>query len=487
MSQRYRLRAWVNAVGFAVLGVVVTGVVIHVLQARSLPDLDFWHREDFADSVVPELDDLDERSWQEYLDHEALIFDALADALATAGSGLPSWNRYNGDRYRDSRPFLEQWNRSQLYTPEQPVGAALLAHGLSDGPYSMHALGSALFEQDLQVLNLRAPGHGTVPGALDGVSWRDFRAAYDLGVRTLAQSLPADQPLILAGYSNGSALAVDYTLRALRSEGELRRPDLLILVSPAMRLPRLAALASVQKWMAELPGLEKLNWTDILPEYDPFKYNSFPLSAAQQIYRLTEQMQSALRRAPAGELADFPPVLVFQSVVDATIPPASIVSGLVTSLRETPVELVLFDINRNSAVLPMLSGDGDRTLWNFVDSSASAHVDLTIVTNKDSSELAAIARRRAPGAGQWQEQDLGSAWPSDVYSLSHVALPFPPDDPLYGGIRSPWLIQPGQVQAKGERGLFVIPMDLLARQRFNPFYAYVEQRVVTAVSQLTGR
>ena len=135
----------------------------------------------------------------------------------------------------------------------------------------------------------------------------------------------------------------------------------------------------------------------------------------------------------------------------------------------------------------MLSGDGDRTLWNFVDSSASAHIDLTIVTNKDSSELAAVARRRAPGVSQWQQQDLGSAWPSDVFSLSHVALPFPPDDPLYGGIRSPWLIQPGQVQAKGERGLFVIPMDLLARQRFNPFYAYVEQRVVTAVSQLTGR
>lgn len=27
----------------------------------------------------------------------------------------------------------------------------------------------------------------------------------------------------------------------------------------------------------------------------------------------------------------------------------------------------------------------------------------------------------------------GLSWPEDIYSLAHVALPFPADDPLYGG------------------------------------------------------
>jgi pimeloyl-ACP methyl ester carboxylesterase len=276
-----------------VFGVLVTGLAIHALQARTLPDLAFWHENDFAESVVPELDNIGDASWQDYLDHEALIFDALAAAVQVEGADLPFWHRYHPERYQEARRTLERWNRSSLLTPASANGAALLVHGLSDSPYSMHALSDALYRSNLRVLNLRVPGHGTVPGALDLVSWRDFRAAYDLGVRTLVQSLPEGEPLVLVGYSNGSSLAVDYTLRALASGGELRRPDQLILVSPAMRVSPLAALAWVQKWMAELPGLEKLNWTDILPEYDPYKYNSFPLSAGQQIYGFRRYLLSS--------------------------------------------------------------------------------------------------------------------------------------------------------------------------------------------------
>ena len=479
-----RWRRWLGGLCWAVCGVLVTGLVMHALQARTLPDLAFWHEHDFAESVVPELDNIGDASWQDYLDHETLIFDALAAAVQVEGAGLPFWHRYNPERYQEARRNLERWNRSSLLTPASASGAALLVHGLSDSPYSMHALADALYRTNLRVLNLRVPGHGTVPGALDIVSWRDFRAAYDLAVRTLVQSLPEGEPLVLVGYSNGSSLAVDYALRALASGGDLRRPDLLILVSPAMRVSPLAALAWVQKWMAELPGLEKLNWTDILPEYDPYKYNSFPLSAGQQIYQLTQKVQSSLQKASHNELAGFPPVLAFQSVVDATIPPSSIVTGLLSSLAGSPVELILFDINRNSAVLPMLRGEGDQTLWNFVDSDLSADTDLTVVTNSGPDERAVVARRRPPGVSDWQVEALGVDWPADVYSLAHVALPFPARDPLYGVAKTDWLIQPGQIQARGEKGLFVVPMDLLARQRYNPFYDYLERRALAALARL---
>lgn len=70
------------------------------------------------------------------------------------------------------------------------------------------------------------------------------------------------------------------------------------------------------------------------------------------------------------------------------------------------------------------------------------------------------------------------AWPDDLYSLTHVALPFPPTDPLYGGqpgSDSPG-IQLGTLALRGERGVLQIPAAQMLRLRWNPFYNYLESR-----------
>jgi non-ribosomal peptide synthetase component F len=72
------------------------------------------------------------------------------------------------------------------------------------------------------------------------------------------------------------------------------------------------------------------------------------------------------------------------------------------------------------------------------------------------------------------------SWPASVLSLSHVALPIPPDDPLYGqrppdDARTIFL---GQLAVQGERGLFALSPDWLLRIRHNPFYAYLETRAI---------
>ena len=64
-----------------------------------------------------------------------------------------------------------------------------------------------------------------------------------------------------------------------------------------------------------------------------------------------------------------------------------------------------------------------------------------------------------------------------MISLSHVALPFPPDDPLYGR-RPPDNVQTlflGEMAIQGERGMFALSADWLLRLRYNPFYAYLER------------
>ena len=67
-----------------------------------------------------------------------------------------------------------------------------------------------------------------------------------------------------------------------------------------------------------------------------------------------------------------------------------------------------------------------------------------------------------------------------MFSLSHVALTFPPDDPLYGGDQaqpSPG-ISLGNVALRGERGVLQVSPAAMLRQRWNPFYPYLERRTL---------
>jgi len=67
-----------------------------------------------------------------------------------------------------------------------------------------------------------------------------------------------------------------------------------------------------------------------------------------------------------------------------------------------------------------------------------------------------------------------------VVSLSHVALPFPPDDPLYGQSPPPDddRVFLGDLAFKGEQGLLKLPPEWLLRMRYNPFYDYLQKRVL---------
>jgi hypothetical protein len=71
-------------------------------------------------------------------------------------------------------------------------------------------------------------------------------------------------------------------------------------------------------------------------------------------------------------------------------------------------------------------------------------------------------------------------YPANVYSLSHVALPFPLDDPLYG--LSPRMdedfgIRLGTLALHGERGALSVATDQLLRLGSNPFYPYLAGRI----------
>jgi hypothetical protein len=185
-------------------------------------------------------------------------------------------------------------------------------------------------------------------------------------------------------------------------------------------------------------------------------------------------------RSQSGPGEILPPTLVFKSTVDATVSINAVVDRLLKHLKPQRHELVLFDINRFAAKSTLLISDPAPLTARLMADKSLPFV-VTLVTNENPDSNAVLARRKPPfSAEPSKTEPLNLAWPPGVISLSHVALPFPPDDPLYG--QTPPgkedIIFLGQMAVQGERGLLKIPSDFLIRLRYNPFYAFLETRVL---------
>jgi alpha-beta hydrolase superfamily lysophospholipase len=342
----------------------------------------------------------------------------------------------------------------------------------------MRALGAALHRGGATVLGLRIPGHGTAPSGLVETRWQDMAAAVRLAARHL-QETAGDRPLFIVGYSNGGALAVSYTLEALE-ETSLPRPSGLVLLSPEIGISPVAALAVWQGRLGHLLGMEKLAWNALLPEYDPYKYGSFAVNAGDLAYRITAHIQRQLTAMQAADkLHELPPILAFQSSVDATVTATALVANLFDRLPPADHELVLFDINRRAEVSSLLQQD-PRTVFEPLLQKNARTFDVTVVTNESSESDSVVASTALMGQDTpANTSDIG-VWPAGIFSLSHVALPFSPLDPLYGGPEAPASpgIELGNLAPRGERGVLQVSGTDLLRLRWNPFYGYVESRTL---------
>ena len=211
----------------------------------------------------------------------------------------------------------------------------MLLHGMSDSPYSLRALGETLNRYNYWVIGLRMPGHGTAPSGLTSITWEEMSLVVKLGMDHLASRV-GEKPIHIIGYSTGAPLALDYALNTLEGTAT-PTPASLVLISPAIGVSPTAAMA---KWiirMSFLPGLERLAWLNIQPEFDPYKYNSFTSNAGYQVHRLTRSVAGRIAaqtwKSPKEVL---PPILVFKSTVDATVSTDAVVDRLLKQLAHPP-------------------------------------------------------------------------------------------------------------------------------------------------------
>jgi alpha-beta hydrolase superfamily lysophospholipase len=433
---------------------------------------------DFTAEQAGEVATLDD-----YLRLEDRLFAELRQRIysATDGGDASPFNRYSSGSRADPARLPTDWNRSFHRLPAPGTasrGAALLLHGLTDSPYSLRSIADHLAAQGFEVFALRLPGHGTAPSGLLTFQIEDMQAAVRLAMRDLRRRGAPDRPIYLVGYSNGGALAVDYTLAVLDGE-PLPKPAGLVLVSPAIGVSRLAIVGRVKTGLSSVPGFERAAWETLQLEFDPFKYTSFSFHAAGETFRLTRRVANSLERLAAdGAIEGFPPMLVFLSTVDSTVHADAVTEVLLDRLAPRGHELVLFDVNRYSAVQSLLVRDPGPLTKSLLAKPRRPY-GLTVITNGAPDTLQVQELRARAGTSEPATRPLALEWPANVFSVSHVALTFPPDDPLYGYAAPADAdhVQLGRIEIHGENGVLKVPMWALTRQRSNPFHAYLLERL----------
>ena len=456
------------------LGVTILATVwiVRGVDARKLPELGIWHsynpENEFRARDYP--DGISFAAYQELELRLAAELDAQVYATVR-DAGSEQLNRYNKHSIVYAGEAGQVWNRSfEIDTPE-PRGGILLLHGASDSPYSMRALAELFASYGLYVAVFRMPGHGTVPAGLKYARIEDWVAIARSGVAHVASKVGDDKPVYVGGYSAGAAVVLDYALDAA-SDRSLLRPERVFLYSPAIAVTPFARFGDWDEALALIRYFRKLSWISIETEYDPYKYNSFPKNGGYLSYAFSERVISKLGRLAKREPAALPPIIAFQSLIDSTVRTDSLVRDVFQKLPANGSELVLFDFNRADSIQHFVV-DSQRDLLQELAEDRNANFAYTLVTNRSAETESVEARTRWPAGAAMEIEVLPVPWPRDVYSLSHVAIPFRDTDAWYGA-SGPF----SELAPRGDQAILQVPLGRLMRLRYNPFFGYVAERTL---------
>ncbi|WP_396627677.1 alpha/beta hydrolase, partial [Luteitalea sp.] len=487
-TARFTGRWMFRAALLALLVVFAVAAGFAAYAVLMLPEVEPWHTTrltgEFTEFDAPGMD------FAGYQAKEAKLFEEMAQAVAAMPKDRAYFagSRYDpqglGRRLAGDQPY----NRTTRRTPAGPLkGAALLIHGLSDGPYSMQNLGDLLLAQGFEVTILRLPGHGTLPSGMVHMEYDDWVAAMHLAARDISTRLPKDLPFYLAGYSTGGSLAMTYALDRITpgADTSLRTPTRVLLFSAAIELTPAAALTPILDLFAMLPikAFEKVNWQSIGPEYDPYKFVSFPVNASRQVFKATRHLQRQLLAAEqAGRLTQLPSIVAFQSAIDSTTGAYGVSTTVFGRLKGAQHRLVLFDLNRHWKYDIVRRPASDALVKSVVDGYANGTRGHTLVllTNRSRTTEEIEVREYAPGRRDPVVTTPGLSWPLHLVSVGHVSVPFPPNDPLYGyeeGSGANGIASIGSWRVRGEEGAIVLPLGALGRIRANPFWPVLTQQV----------
>lgn len=185
----------------------------------------------------------------------------------------------------------------------------VLCHGYLAAPAEVRGLADHLNAVGFPVYGVRLKGHGTVPGQLSGVSWRDWVASFDRAYAVMKHSC---RHVVFAGFSAGALLAL---LAAAR-----RSPALagVVAINPAFALVDVKSrlVPAVMRWNRLLEALHvpfgRCESIANRPEFPDVNYARNHLNGIWQLERLMGPVRRAL---PAVRV----PTLVVQGDRDPVV------------------------------------------------------------------------------------------------------------------------------------------------------------------------
>ena len=249
----------------------------------------------------------------------------------------------------------------------------LLSHGLSDSPYTMHSLGRFFQSQCFVVLGVLLPGHGTRPADLLRVEWEEWVKAKQFGLQQVSKY--ADN-VYVGGFSTGGTLSLYVAAGNDTIKG-------LFLFAPAVDISETANIAwthIITSWL-----FKRTAWLQILPDEDPFKYESFAMNAVVQINTLTSKMKKRVKQKGLTM-----PVFIVASWEDATV--------------DTPEAIEFFQTldNRKSKMLLYYQNDAQQSSPQGLESSEN----ILLINSHQPDQ--------------------------SIIGLAHIGVAVAPDDPQYG-------------------------------------------------------
>lgn len=157
---------------------------------------------------------------------------------------------------------------------------------------------------------------------------------------------------------------------------------------------------------------------------------------------------------------------------------------LVFAIQARGHDLVIFDVNRQQALIGLIAQGPQDDLERIRNAVDLPFRTVLIGNRKDSSQLLAAYTREA-GSSSVAVDELPLEGPAGVFSIGHVSLPFPSDDPMYGlnpvtGAVPSYPL--GTVALRGESGALVVGLGALSRLRSNPFFDVIRWEVVRTLA-----
>ncbi|MCA9160163.1 MAG: hypothetical protein KDA72_17635, partial [Planctomycetales bacterium] len=214
----------------------------------------------------------------------------------------------------------------------------------------------------------------------------------------------------------------------------------------------------------------------------PFRYSSWPMNASVQAWSVTQAVERQLSKLEkAGRMKEMPPVLAMQSVVDSTIIVPKLITTLFDRLTSASSELFLFDINRMDKFMNLFNRSFEHAIFSKLKLTDMPFT-LSVLKNANSDSRQMLLQTR--NGKLWTETMTDYSWPAGVASLSHLAVPIPSEDLIYGTQEATAAsgLPLGTLSMRAEPSALLISNSLFYRCRNNPFYHLMENHVVKWIS-----